>query len=140
MLWNSNRAGPKILHADLPKFQELNNKWLLTFNVDKRKVMYRSALTPAMNSDRMEQPVACRQHNKNVILEQNAPAISNGQKIDVQRPKSFLGWIKRHFRGFDKSGFFLVFHLVYAVQMWSHNYIKDIECEDTENSNHKAGC
>ena len=52
----------------------------------------------------------------------------------AQKANGVLGWIRRHFHGLDKRGFLVLYkgyfrpHLEYAIQLWSPNYIKDIEC------------
>ena len=127
----------KILQNDLNTLSQWTNDWLLSFNVDKCKVMHIGKNNPKLD-------YTMRSENENRILietseEKNLGVwITNDLKHEKQviaasqRAMAVLRSVRRAFVRFDIETFSIIYtsyirpHLEYCIQAWSPYYAKDI--------------
>ena len=126
-----------ILQNDLNTLNPWTNDWLLSFNVDKCKVMHIGKNNPKLD-------YIMRTENENRILIETSEEkdlgvwITNDLKHEKQviaasqRAMAVLCSVRRAFVRFDIETFSIIYtsyirpHLEYCIQAWSPYYAKDI--------------
>ena len=126
-----------ILHNDLDTLSQWTNEWLLSFNVDKYKVMH-----IGKNNPKLEYTMRTENENK-ILIETREEKdlgvwITNDLKPEKQviaasqRAMTVLRSVKRAFVRFDIETFSIIYttyirpHLEYCIQAWAPYYAKDI--------------
>ena len=126
------------LQSDLEKISDWSKKWLLSFNVEKCKIMHIGRNNPRFNYSMMNSS-----GDRVILTETTAEKdlgvwIPENLKSELQCAKSAekgmraLRLIKRTFSNLDEAGFNILYrtyirpHLEYAVQAWSPHLRKDI--------------
>ena len=126
-----------ILQNDLNTLSQWTNDWLLSFNVDKCKVMHIGKNNPKLD-------YTMRTENENRILIETSEEKDLGVWItnDLKHEKqviaasqgamAVLRSVRRAFVRFDIETFSIIYtsyirpHLEYCIQAWSPYYAKDI--------------
>ena len=126
-----------ILQNDLDTLSQWTNEWLLSFNVDKCKVMH-----IGKNNPKLEYTMRTENENK-ILIETREEKdlgvwITNDLKPEKQviaasqRAMTVLRSVKRAFVRFDIETFSIIYttyirpHLEYCIQAWAPYYAKDI--------------
>ena len=126
-----------ILQNDLDTLSQWTNEWLLSFNVDKCKVMH-----IGKNNPKLEYTMRTENENK-ILIETREEKdlgvwITNDLKPEKQviaasqRAMMVLRSVKRAFVRFDIETFSIIYttyirpHLEYCIQAWAPYYAKDI--------------
>ena len=126
-----------ILQNDLDTLSQWTNEWLLSFNVDKCKVMH-----IGKNNPKLEYTMRTENENKILIETRDEKDlgvwITNYLKPEKQvfaasqRAMTVLRLVKRAFVRFDIETFSIIYttyirpHLEYCIQAWAPYYAKDI--------------
>ena len=126
-----------ILQNDLDTLSQWTNEWLLSFNIDKCKVMH-----IGKNNPKLEYTMRTENENK-ILIETREEKdlgvwITNDLKPEKQviaasqRAMTVLRSVKRAFVRFDIETFSIIYttyirpHLEYCIQAWAPYYAKDI--------------
>ena len=126
-----------ILQNDLDTLSQWTNEWLLSFNVDKCKVMH-----IGKNNPKLEYTMRTENENK-ILIETREEKdlgvwITNDLKPEKQviaasqRAMTVLRSVKRAFVRFDIETFSIIYttyirpHLEYCIQAWAPYYAKEI--------------
>ena len=126
-----------ILQNDLDTLSQWTNEWLLSFNIDKCKVMH-----IGKNNPKLEYTMITENENK-ILIETREEKdlgvwITNDLKPEKQviaasqRAMTVLRSVKRAFVRFDIETFSIIYttyirpHLEYCIQAWAPYYAKDI--------------
>ena len=126
------------LQSDLDELAKWSDMWLLSFNIDKCKVMHLGHRAPA-SYYLQEGPVrkliqtVTEERDLGVHVKSDLkPSLHCGRA--AAKASSTLGLIRRHFKHIDKESFLILYkayirpHLEYCVQSWSPSLVKDITC------------
>ena len=139
-----------ILQNDLNTLSQWTNDWLLSFNVDKCKVMHIGKNNPKLD-------YTMRTENENRILIETSEEkdlgvwITNDLKHEKQvistsqRAMAVLCSVRRAFVRFDIETFSIIYtsyirpHLEYCIQAWSPYYAKNIIVRESSKKSHQTG-
>jgi len=124
------------LQKDLDKLVEWSEEWLLSFNIEKCKVMHigHSLPTPytmSSSTGRNLLEVTRKEKDLGTIVTSDLKP-SQQCSVSANKAMSILGLINRTFKRIDEEDFKLLYncyvrpHLEYCIQVWSPYLVKDI--------------
>jgi len=126
------------LQADLNQLHAWSDKWLLSFNPDKCKVMhvghdYRFLYTIQQNNSTYKLSAATEERDLGIVVTDNL-GVSTQCAEAAKRAMKVLSMIRRQFKDMDKECFTILYksfvrpHMEFAIQVWSPYLKRDIEC------------
>ena len=143
------REDPEVLQCDLDKIDEWSNKWLLTFNVEKFKIMHigknnpRNQYNMTKNGGRSALEPVSEEKDLGITLDEQ---LTFQKHIEAKTSKAnqMLGIVKRTFRHIDKDVFLPLYkalvrpHLEYGTTVWSpllmrnKRILEQVQCRATK--------
>ena len=124
----------EILQQDLNKITQWSEKWQMSFNVDKCKVMHVGSRNPNFNYKMQGKPLQVVQEESDLGVTISSDLKHTRHcKTACKKANTMLGFIARNFEYKTPEVMLSLYnsmvrpHLEYAVQFWSPNYRKDIE-------------
>jgi len=125
------------LQADLNQLHAWSDKWLLSFNPDKCKVMhvghdYRFLYTIQKNNSTHNLSATTEERDLGIVVTDNLE-VSTQCTEAAKRAMKVLRMIRRQFKDMDKECFTILYksfvkpHMEFAIQVWSPYLKRDIE-------------
>ena len=130
----------EFVQQDLNLLMEWSKKWLLSFNMDKCKVMLIGHKLPTVYTISDGNSMVCLEtitveKDLGVWMRMTKDLKPTEQWIQATKnAQSVLGMINRHFKTIDKEDFGIIYktyvrpHLEYCVQTWAPQLQKDKKC------------
>ena len=118
------------LQKDLDQLSSWSSQWLITFNVDKCKVMHMGRnnqhITYDMpgNGERVDLKVTSAEKDLGVVIDEDM-SFQSHVETKTAKANQILGVIRRTFKYLDKHAFLCLYksmvrpHLEYATSVWS---------------------
>ena len=142
-LWNTigTESDSSTLQANINRLGDWSQKWLLTFNPGKCKVMHVGHALQTkyyMNDGGTTTELAPVAAEKDLGVDFTRDLKSSTQcRNSAARVRRIIGMVHRHFRRLGKQDFLLTYksyihpHLEYSIQAWSPHLRKDIDTLET---------
>ena len=125
-----------LIQSDLNRLFEWSQKWLMSFNINKCKVMHLggNAKTPRFKYfiNGIELEVVKEEKDLGVLISNNLKSSAHCDSV-VKKANKMLGLIKRSFTYKDEQTILKLYkalvrpHLEYAQQFWSPHLKKDVD-------------
>jgi ribonuclease P/MRP protein subunit RPP40 len=142
-LWNriGMESDSSTLQANINRLGDWSQKWLLTFNPAKCKVMHVGHALQTkyyMNDGSTTTELAPVTAEKDLGVNFTRDLKSSTQcRNSAAKARRIIGMVHRHFRRLGKQDFLLIYksyirpHLEYSIQAWSPHLRKDIDTLET---------